>query len=238
MILAVLITLVKLSTLLTTSCDKDEVMTTSSTEAESTSDEIDNPPEELTTIALNIDLEPECSESETGPESTEVATTAEQSREVKETSVETHPIELPESDESSSPETQDSTNIENYINLSDDEINTLATLVYLEGGSESYDCQKAIASVVINRMTTGNMTLSEVIYQKNAFTPSSLIPYYSPSDSTLAAVKEVVHNGPSIPEYVTFFREGYFFDWAIAYIQYDHTCFSYTQAVYDKVMGN
>lgn len=126
---------------------------------------------------------------------------------------------------------------ENYINLTDDEIYTLATLVYLEAGIESFECQKAIASVVINRMTTRNQTLNEVIYAPNQFTPAGLIIYNSPTDSTLAAVQDVVKNGPNIPEYVTFFREGYFFSWAIDYVKYDHTCFSYTQAVYDLVMS-
>lgn len=126
---------------------------------------------------------------------------------------------------------------EYYINLTDDEIYTLATLVYLEAGIESFQCQKAVASVVINRMTTQGVSLNEVVYAKNQFTPSGQIKYNCPTDSTLAAVMDVLMNGPNIPEYVTYFREGYFFDWAIDYVKYDHTCFSYTQEVYDLVMG-
>lgn len=125
--------------------------------------------------------------------------------------------------------------LENYISLTDDEIHTLATLVYLEAGIESYECQKAVASVVINRMTTQGKTLYEVIYAQNQFTPAKYIQYNCPTESTLSAVKDVVANGPSIPEYVTYFRERYFFSWAIDYIKYDHTCFSYTQDVYDMV---
>lgn len=132
-------------------------------------------------------------------------------------------------------EIADTSDEENYINLTDDEIYTLATLVYLEAGIESYECQKAIASVVMNRMTTQGKTLYEVIYAQNQFTPAKYIQYNCPTESTLSAVKDVIANGPSIPEYVTYFREGYFFSWAIDYIKYDHTCFSYTQDVYDMV---
>ena len=64
---------------------------------------------------------------------------------------------------------------ENYIELTDDEIYELATLVYLEAGAESYECQKAVASVVINRMTTQNKSLHSVIYAKNQFSPAYLI---------------------------------------------------------------
>lgn len=124
-----------------------------------------------------------------------------------------------------------------YIELTEDEIYTLATLVYLEGGGESFECQTAIASVVINRMTTRDMTLHDVLYEKNQFTPAHLIEYRTPSDSTLEAVRLVIENGPTIPEYVTFFREGHYFSWAIDYMNYDHTYFSYTQDVYDQVMS-
>lgn len=116
-----------------------------------------------------------------------------------------------------------------YIEFSEDEIYELATLVYLESGTEPYECQLAIASVVINRMNTTGQSLKEVIYAKNQFSPAYLIESSEPNESTLNAVREVVQNGPTVPEYVTFFRADYYHDWSdliIPYCVYGNTYFS------------
>lgn len=189
--------------------------TESQTETEST---------EVSEVDLAVESQPATEEVETG---------ANGEIEIQETTEQTG-IETEVQTEETTEETIDD---EYYINLTDDEIYTLATLVYLEAGIESFECQKAVASVVINRMTTQGLSLDEVVYAKNQFTPSGQIKYNCPTDSTLGAVMDVVMNGPNIPEYVTYFREGYFFDWAIDYVKYDHTCFSYTQEVYDLLMG-
>ena len=118
---------------------------------------------------------------------------------------------------------------EPYLEMAEDDVYELATLVYLESGTESYECQKAIASVVIHRMQNDDLTLQEVIYAKNQFSPAYLIAQNHPSDSTLAAVKDVLQNGPSIPNYVTFFRADYYHNWSeliIPYCVIDHTYFS------------
>lgn len=79
-----------------------------------------------------------------------------------------------------------------YVELTDEEINMLATLIYLEGNTESVECQKAICSVVINRMLLCDMTVEEVIYQKNQFTPARLIQYYEPTQVQLDVVNEII----------------------------------------------
>lgn len=117
-----------------------------------------------------------------------------------------------------------------YVKLTEDEINDLATLVYLEAGGESYECQKAVASVVVNRVTTSGKTLNEIMYEKNQFTPSNLIKCTEPTESTLNAVIEVCENGPSIPEYVTYFRADHYHDFSkymVDYMCIDNTYFSY-----------
>lgn len=123
--------------------------------------------------------------------------------------------------------------LESYMKLTEAEIYELATLVWLEAGIESYECQLAVASVVINRMTTSGQTLHEVIYAPHQFTPAYLISSSEPSESTMRATLEVLKNGPTLPEYVTFFRANYFFDWVEPYINIDHTYFSY-----DKSLAN
>lgn len=118
---------------------------------------------------------------------------------------------------------------EPYMEMDENDVYELATLVYLESGTESYECQKAIASVVIHRMQNDDLTLQEVIYAKNQFSPAYLVAESCPSDSTLAAVKDVLQNGPSIPNYVTFFRADYYHNWSeliVPYCVIDHTYFS------------
>lgn len=114
-----------------------------------------------------------------------------------------------------------------YIYLTESEIHEFATLVFLEAGCESYECKKAVASVVVNRMTTRGMDLQSVIYETNQFSPASVISQYSPTQDSLNAVMEVITYGPTIPLYVTFFRANYYFDWLVPYMSIDHTYFSY-----------
>lgn len=114
-----------------------------------------------------------------------------------------------------------------YYSMSDSDIQEFATLVALEGSIESYECQCAIASVVLNRMTTEHKSLQEVIYAENQFEPADMISSSSPTESTLRAVKQVLQDGPTIPEYVTFFRADFYFDWVDPYVNIDHTYFSY-----------
>ena len=116
-----------------------------------------------------------------------------------------------------------------YMEMGESDVYELATLVYLESGAESFECQKAIASVVVHRMQNDNLTLQEVIYAKNQFSPAYLIAQSEPSESTLQAVREVLQDGPTIPNYVTFFRADYYHDWSeliIPYCVIDHTYFS------------
>lgn len=119
-----------------------------------------------------------------------------------------------------------------YYPMTEDELYELATLVYLEGGVESYECQQAIASVVINRATTSGKSTHDVIYAKHQFTPAKKIKQSEPSESTMKAAKYVAMYGPSIPEYVTFFRADYYFDWGSPYV--DYVCIDRTYFTYDS----
>lgn len=125
-------------------------------------------------------------------------------------------------------ESSKSSNSDN-ISLTEDEIYTLATLVHLEAGIECYDCQKDIASVVINRMLIDNLTLNEVVYAPNQFSPAYMISYSEPTEESLNAVKEVLTEGTTLPIYVTYFRADRYHQWDgfIGYIQYENTYFSY-----------
>jgi len=120
--------------------------------------------------------------------------------------------------------------IQSQYGLSDEECRLLAALVTLEVGSESYECQKAVASVVLNRMYVHNMSLDDVIYEPYQFSVAPKVKSKEPQESCVNAVNDVLVNGITIPQYVTFFRADDFHDWGDrykAYKQIDRTYFSY-----------
>lgn len=125
-----------------------------------------------------------------------------------------------------------------YYNMPEDDIYLFATVVFLEGGSESYECQQAIASVILNRMTTSGDSLEDVIYAENQFEVVPSIPYSSPSESSMNAVKYVLEYGPTVPEYVLYFRAGYYHNWADTigdYMCIDNTYFSYNVELMEEL---
>ncbi len=124
----------------------------------------------------------------------------------------------------------------NIVTLTTEEKRMLAALVTLEVGTESYECQKAIASLVINRMLTSGTTLTEVIYEKNQFSVAGKVASKTPSESCVKAVDEVLTTGTTLPIYVTFFRSSYYHSWGdqVPYCVMDHTYFSYSKALMNK----
>lgn len=129
--------------------------------------------------------------------------------------------------------------VEPYIELTEDEKYMLATLIFLEGGGESVECQHAIGSVVINRVTTSGDSLESVIYAKGQFEPAYLIPSTIPEDTQLEIVNELCINGPSLPEYVTYFRADYYHEWSdlTPYKHIDNTYFSFSGGLCYQVMS-
>lgn len=132
---------------------------------------------------------------------------------------------------------EDGSYMDPYVSLTNDEIYEFAILVYLEAGGESYECQKAVASVVLNRMVISCLSFHDVIYSPGQFEPADQIPYTDPSESCLAAVQEVVWFGPTLPIYVTYFRSAYYFDWVEPYTCIDNTYFSYSEDIRMLVEG-
>lgn len=121
-----------------------------------------------------------------------------------------------------------------YIDATNKEIHELACLIWLEGRGESVECQEAIASVVVNRYTTNPDkydNLLDVIYEKNQFSPAHLIYRTEPTEVQIEAARKVVTEGPTIPEYVTFFRAHYYHKWKN---QVPYKCMGSTYFSYDK----
>lgn len=107
----------------------------------------------------------------------------------------------------------------------------LARLVYLEAGTCSSECQKAIASVVLNMRDAGywGNTIEEVINYPNAFSPAYMIPDCIPNHSSYEAVDYVIQQGSTLPSYVRYFRADKDHEW-IGYENYtviDNVYFGY-----------
>ena len=116
-------------------------------------------------------------------------------------------------------------------NITSAEREMLARLVYREANTESFECQKAIVSVVINRWQDGRWgsTLKDVVYAPEQFTPANLIYKTTPTETNYAAVDAVLKDGCTVPSYVMYFRSNYHFNWNgyEPYVQMDKTYFGY-----------
>lgn len=119
-----------------------------------------------------------------------------------------------------------------YYNITQEERDILAKLVYLEAGTCGSQCQRAVVSVVFNRLEAGYWgdTLEEVIYYKDAFSPAYLIESCErPPQEVYDAVDYVLQNGPTVPSEVRYFRADKDFTWEgyAHYATYDNVYFGY-----------
>lgn len=107
--------------------------------------------------------------------------------------------------------------------ITSEEREMLARLVYLESNIESLECQKAVASVVINRLNSGHWgtSIKEVIYAEGQFSPAKLIKQTTPTELNYQAVDEVLKHGTTVPDWVMYFRAYYHFSYT-GYIPYTH----------------
>ena len=115
---------------------------------------------------------------------------------------------------------------EPYYNITAEERELLARIVTCEASICSLECQKDVCSVIFNRLESGKwrkdmnndgeITLYDIIYYPNAFSPTSngaMDKCTQPCASAYAAVDYVVENGPTVPTYVRYFRTSYDFSW-------------------------
>lgn len=127
-----------------------------------------------------------------------------------------------------------------YVYLTYEEEWALACLIWLESRGESIECQKAVASVVINRYVLDPYkypTLFDVIYEEGQFSPAKFIESTTPDDLQLSIAHEVAKFGPTIPEYVTYFRSKYYHEFTdlVDFKNIDDTYFSYSESLKDAI---
>lgn len=112
------------------------------------------------------------------------------------------------------------------VRLSESDIRNIAALVYLEAGAESYKCQKAITSVILNRMSRYHKSASQVIYEPGVFSVAYRVGSTKPSAESLRAVRDVVKNGTTLPRSVVAFRNGHYHSFGRRYCCIDGVYFS------------
>lgn len=100
------------------------------------------------------------------------------------------------------------------IGLTDDDIDLLAKIIWLEARGEKFEGQQAVAEVVLNRILSDDFpdTLSGVIYERHdgvdQFSTACLVHTAEPGFSQYAAIESAL-TGPSIlPVEVVFFSQG------------------------------
>ena len=112
------------------------------------------------------------------------------------------------------------------VRLSENDIQLIAKLVYEEAGAQSYKCQKAVASVVINRMVRYKMTARQVVYEPGVFTVAGGLMSTKASATSIKAVRDVVKNGTTLPKNVLAFRNGHYHSFGKPYCHIDGVYFS------------
>lgn len=116
-------------------------------------------------------------------------------------------------------------------NITKEERDTLARLLYLEAGAESVECQKMVMSVFFNIYDyyKGERSIDSIVYQKNLFSPAEKIPYTIPKQEQYDVVDYIVENGSILPCYVKYFRDYYHHNWMgyEGYTSIDNMYFGY-----------
>ena len=80
------------------------------------------------------------------------------------------------------------------IVISENDKEILARLTYLEARGEPFDGQVAVVEVVLNRILSPSFpdSVSEVIYQKNQFSPAGKISSTTPTKTQYEAVEAAI----------------------------------------------
>lgn len=120
---------------------------------------------------------------------------------------------------------------EKYYDITQEEREMLARILYLEAGNTSEKCQQMVLSVIFNRYeaANGELSLKDIIYAKEQFTPAPLIKKTTPTEQQYKVVDYIVKNGSVLPKYVRSFRAGYHFSYEgyVGYAAIDNVYFGY-----------
>jgi hypothetical protein len=91
--------------------------------------------------------------------------------------------------------------------LTQEDIDLLAAITYLEAGNQSPEGQQAVVEVVLNRVIADNFpdTVHDVLYQPGQFSPAAQIAYTQPTEAQYAAVDAALYGTSILPADVVYF---------------------------------
>lgn len=109
----------------------------------------------------------------------------------------------------------------------------LARLLWTEARGESIECQRAVVSVVFNRVKSDAFpnSIEEVIKQNSGGVPQfdlgNKLGNVTPNEMQYEAVDYIIYNGCTVPDWVQYFRSKHHFSWRgyTPYVQIDGTFF-------------
>lgn len=117
----------------------------------------------------------------------------------------------------------------NIICVKSQERELIARLLWTEARGENDECQRAIVSVIFNRLKSGNWgnTIHNVIYANGQFDCSSILFEITPTEKEYKNVDYILKNGKTLPDWVQYFRADHHFKWDkfTEYSEIDNTYF-------------
>lgn len=123
--------------------------------------------------------------------------------------------------------------------ITDDEIEMLARLLFLEAGNQSIEGQRAVIEVVFNRLLSDEFpnTLNDVVYAENQFSPAHLISSTTPTDEQYEVIQIVLTDTETVLDHgVVFFSRGQYNDYLYDKIGDHYFCYS-TKSYQNKMKG-
>lgn len=121
----------------------------------------------------------------------------------------------------------------------EEDLDLLSRLIFSESGTESYETQLKVGSVVMNRVDSPHFpnTIREVIYQKNQFSVTfikkngaPMIDQPADKDAKRAAYEVLTYGSVLPPDVQVFFRKSITTGWVATrepYGTFDHITFAY-----------
>ena len=115
------------------------------------------------------------------------------------------------------------------FNLNEEEKDLLARLIKLEAGDQSWECQCAVGSVVLNRLKQeygGKKTLHGVVYARGQFSTAHRIKRTQATQMQKDVVEYLLQNGVTLPEDVIYFHYKRYGKWGTPYCRIGTEYFS------------
>lgn len=119
--------------------------------------------------------------------------------------------------------------------FSDNNLDLLYREVYAEAGGDGTDSQKAVTTVIINRIMCPDYPeeLEEVLYQSGQFAQPASFYSEEVKVSVLEAIEEYGTPDQILPYTCYYFRAHHYHDFGIPYTHYGNTYFSLSEEATD-----